>query len=107
MFDESQVAGWYPSPISQGPNPKSIWMGATIHSLAITHCNFVACKLHIHMTGGKTNKDLGQRKDHTIGIQKWVNLLLLMLNDFKGNGHCVTMDSEYMGDIMAVIGHEV
>ena len=27
-----------------------------------------------------------------------------MLDNFKGKGHCVTMDSAYMGDIMALIG---
>jgi hypothetical protein len=36
-----------------------------------------------------------------------VNLLLLMLNSFKNNGHCVTMDSAYMGNIMAMIGRNV
>jgi hypothetical protein len=36
-----------------------------------------------------------------------VNLLLLMLNSFKNNNHCVTMDSAYMGDIMAMIGCNV
>ena len=38
--------------------------------------------------------------------QKWVNLMSVLLDDFKGKGHCVTMDSAYMGDIMAQIGHE-
>ena len=28
-----------------------------------------------------------------------------MLDAFKGKGHCVTMDSAYMGDIMAQISH--
>ena len=27
-----------------------------------------------------------------------------MLDNFKGEGHCVTMDSAYMGDIMALAG---
>ncbi len=36
-----------------------------------------------------------------------MNLLLLMLNDIKNNGHCITMDSAYMGNIMAMIGHDV
>jgi hypothetical protein len=36
-----------------------------------------------------------------------VNLLSLMLDSFKKNGHCVTMDSTYMGDIMAMIGCDV
>jgi hypothetical protein len=30
-----------------------------------------------------------------------------MLDVFKNNGHCVTMDSAYMGDIMAMIGRDV
>ncbi len=40
-------------------------------------------------------------------IQKWVNLLLVILNAFKNNGHCVTMDSTYMGDIMVMTGRDV
>ncbi len=38
-FDESHVAGWYHIPITQGPDPKPIRTGATIHSLAITQGN--------------------------------------------------------------------
>ena len=38
--------------------------------------------------------------------QKWVNLYNIMLDPFKGKGHNVTMDSAYMGDIMAQIGRE-
>ncbi len=30
----------------------------------------------------------------------------VLLDDFKGKGHFVTMDSAYMGDIMAQIGHD-
>jgi hypothetical protein len=30
----------------------------------------------------------------------------VLLNDFKGKGHCITMDSAYMGDIMAQIGRD-
>ncbi len=29
-----------------------------------------------------------------------------LLDDFKGKGLCITMDSAYMGDIMAQIGHD-
>ena len=106
-FDESRVAGWYHSPMTQGPDPKPIRTGATIHSLAVTHGDFASYKLHVRVFGGKTDQDLGKRSNLTVGIQKWVNLLSLMLDDFKGRGHCVTMDSAYMGDIMALIGHEV
>jgi hypothetical protein len=35
------------------------------------------------------------------------NLLTLMLDSFKSAGHCVTMDSAYMGNIMAMIGQDV
>jgi len=35
-----------------------------------------------------------------------VNLQSILLDAFKGKGHCVTMDSAYMGDIMAQIGRE-
>ena len=39
--------------------------------------------------------------------QKWVKLYDIMLDGLKGEGRCVTMDSAYMGDIMAQIGrHE-
>ncbi len=61
--------------------------GATIHMLAVTHGDLALYKLHVHVFSGKTNKDLGQRNNHTISIQKWVNLLSLMIDDFKGNGH--------------------
>ncbi len=59
------------------------------------------------MFGGVTDGDLDKTNDNTITTQKWVNLLSLMLDSFKNNGHCVTMDSAYMGNIMVMIGHNV
>jgi hypothetical protein len=106
-FDESRVASWYHSPITQEPDPKPIRTGATIHSLAITHGNLASYKVHIRVFGGKTDGDLGKENDNTVTIQKWVNLLSVMLDAFKNKGHCVTMDSAYMGDIMAMIGRDV
>ncbi len=106
-FDESRVAGWYYSPIKQGPDPKPICTGATILSLAITHGNPTMYRVHVHVFGGATDGDLGNPNKNTITTQKWVNLLSLMLNNFKNNGHCVTMDSAYMGNIMAMIGRNV
>ena len=35
-----------------------------------------------------------------------MNLLFLMLDSFKNNGHCITMDSAYMDNIRAMIGCE-
>ena len=106
-FDESRVAGWYHSPIMQGPDPEPIWTGATIHSLCITLGDLASYKVHIRVFGGKKDGDLGKTNDNTVTIQKWVNLLSLMLDAFKNKGHCVTMDSAYMGDIMAMIGRDV
>ena len=106
-FDKSRVAGWYHSPITQGPDPKPIWTGATIHSLAITHGDLVLYKVHIQVFGGKTDGDLGKTNNNTVTIQKWINLLMVMLDAFKNNGHCVTMDSAYMGNIMAMNGRDV
>jgi hypothetical protein len=106
-FDESRVAGWYHSSITQGPDPKPICTSATIHSLAIMHRNLALYKVHIWVFGGATDKDLGKQNKNTVTTQKWVNLLSLMLNNFKNNGHCVTMDNAYIGDIMAMIGRDV
>jgi hypothetical protein len=59
-----------------------------------------------HTFEGKTDKDLQHCHVNITTTQKWVNLMLIILNDFKGKGHCVKMDSAYMGDIMVQIGHE-
>ena len=106
-FDKSRVVGWYHSPIMQGPDLKPICTGTTIHSLWITHGNLTLYKKHVCVFGGATDGDLDKTNDNTITNQKWVNLLSLMLNSFKNNGHCITMDSAYMGGIMAMIGRNV
>ncbi len=107
IFNKSRVVGCYHSPIMQGPDRKPIRTGATIHSLAITHSNLTSYKVHVCMFGGVTDGDLDKMNDNTVTTQKWVNLLLLMLDSFKNNGHCITMDSAYMGDVMAMIGRDV
>jgi hypothetical protein len=91
----------------QGPDPKPIHTGATIHSLAITHSNLTSYKVHVCVFGGATDSNLGKENENTVTTQKWVILLLLMLDNLKNKGHCITMDSTYMGDIMAMIGHDV
>jgi hypothetical protein len=106
-FNESRVEGWYHSPITQGPDPKPICTGATIHSLAIMHGNLALYKVHVHLFGRGTDGDLGKPNKNTITTHKWVNMLSLMLNNFKNKGYCVTMDSAYVGGIMAMIGHDV
>jgi hypothetical protein len=74
--------------------------------LAITHGNLALYKDHVCVFGGATDGDLGKQNENTITTQKWGNQLLLMLKDFKNNGHCVTMDSAYMCNIMAMIGRD-
>ena len=50
-----------------------------------------------------SDEDLDKRHVNTAGTQKYVNLFDDLLAAFRGKGHCVTMDSAYMGDIMAQI----
>ena len=71
------------------------------------HGNLAAYKVQIHVLGGASDGDLDKTNKNTVTTQKWVNLLSLMLDSFKNNGHYVTMDSTYMGDIMAMIGCDV
>eukprot|EP00957_Ditylum_brightwellii_P142023 10820548-Ditylum_brightwellii.AAC.1 len=62
-----------------------------------------------HQNEGRrqNDEDLEVKYQNTASLQKWVNLYDIMLDNFKGEGHCVMMDSAYMGDIMALIGgHE-
>ena len=54
--------------------------------------------------GGKSDDDLAQTTLYTGTTQKFINLLDEFLEDFKGKGHHVTMDSAYMGDALAQIG---
>ena len=104
--DESRVAGWYHSCMTIGPEPKPIRTGATIHSLCITYGPLASYKVHCRVYGGKSDEDLNHKHCNTANTQKWVNLYDELLDAFKGAGHCVTMDSAYMGDIMAQIGRD-
>ena len=89
-----------------GPEPKPIRTGATLHSLCVTFGLLRTYKLHFRTYGRKSDDHLGHTTVHTGTIQKWVNLLDEMLGEFKGKGHYVTMDSAYMGDILAQVGRE-
>jgi len=102
--DESRVAGWFHSSMTIGPEPKPIRTGATLHTLCVTHGPLRTFKLFARTYGGKYDADLDQQNVHTATLQKFVNLFDIMLDPFKNDGRCVTMDSAYMGDIMALIG---
>jgi hypothetical protein len=54
MFNESHIAGWYHSPITQGLDPEPIQTGATIHLLAMIHGILTSYKLHVQVFGGTT-----------------------------------------------------
>ena len=59
------------------------------------------------MYGGKFDEDLNKAHVNTAGTQKFVNLFDDLLAAFRHKGHCVTMDSAYMGDIMAQIMRKI
>ena len=80
--------------------------GTTMHTVCVTDRPLATYKLHARKFGGKMDEDLQSRHVNVAATQKWVNLMSLLIDDFKGNGHNVTMDSAYMGDIMAQIGRE-
>jgi hypothetical protein len=72
-----------------------------MHTVCVTDDPLATYKLHARTFGGKTDDDLHSRHENVVTTQKWVNLMDIILDEFKGKGHCVTMDSAYMGDIMA------
>ena len=57
--------------------------------------------------GGKNDQDMNAHNPHTITKLKMVSLYDFMLGPFKNKGHCVVMDSAYMGDGMVQVGWEV
>mmetsp|Transcript_14103 Transcript_14103/g.29816 ORF Transcript_14103/g.29816 Transcript_14103/m.29816 type:complete len:284 (-) Transcript_14103:390-1241(-) len=78
-----------------------------LHSLCITNGPLRTYKLFVRAYGGRSDENLDIKHNNTATLQKWINLYNIMLDNFKGQGHCVTINSVYMGDIMALIGrHE-
>ena len=105
--DESRVAGWYKSWITIGPEPKPIRTGATIHSMCVTEGDLATFKLHCRVYGGKHDEGLNKVHQNTSSTQKWVNLYNEMLDEFKHQGMCCTLDSAYCGDILLQIARDV
>jgi hypothetical protein len=99
------MPGWYKGPITQGPEPKPICTGAMMHTMSIMDGPLSTYKLHAWTFGGKTDKDLHYHHVDVVTTQRF-DPMSIILDDFKGKGHWVTMDSAYMGDIMAQIGHK-
>ena len=86
-----------------GPEPKPIRTGLTLHSLCVMKGPLSTYKLFVRAYGVKSDEDLNTNHNNTATFQKWVNPYDNMLENFKGKVHYVTMDSAYMGDIMALI----
>jgi len=61
-------------------------------------------KLFVRAYGGVSDIDLDVIHENVQSTQKWVKIYDIMLEEYKGEGWCVTMDSAYMGDIIAQIG---
>ncbi len=103
-MDESRTPGWYKGPITQGSEPKPVCNGTTMHTVCVIDSPLATYKLHAWTFGGKTDEDLQHCHINIVTMQKWVNLMSITLDNFKGKGHCITMDFAYMEDIMAQIG---
>ncbi|KAL7529127.1 hypothetical protein ACHAWF_002847 [Thalassiosira exigua] len=104
--DESRKAGWYHSDKTMVPELKPTRTGATLHTICVTHGDLATYKLHVRVYRGSSDEDLSGTHQNTASTQKWNNLYDDMLDEFKGNGHCLTVDSTYMGDIFAQIARE-
>ena len=103
-MDKSRASGWYKGPITQGLEPKPVRISAMMHTVCVTVGHLSTYKLHAHTFGGKMDDDLQSLHENVVTTQKWVNLMDVILDDFKGKDHCITMDSAYMGEVMAQIG---
>ena len=105
---KSCIVGWYKRKITCGLEPKPIQTGATLHSLTIADGPLAGYTLHAHTFGGKNGGNLGMLHDNCNTIQQWwINLMSIMIDEYTENGQYTTMDSAYMGDIMAQIGSEI
>ena len=89
-----------------GPEPKPIRTGATLHTVCITEGPLSTYKLFARVYGGKSDQDINVHNVHTVTKLKMVSLYNFMLESFKHKGHCVVMDSAYMGDAMCQVGRE-
>jgi hypothetical protein len=92
--------------MTQGPEPKPIRTGATLHTVCITKGDLATYKLFARVYGGRYDEDMNVHNEHTVTKLKMVSLYDFMLDPFKQKGHCVVMDSAYMSDAMCQVGRE-
>ncbi len=105
-MDESRTPSWYKGPITQGLEPKPVQTGMTMHTMCVMDGPLATHKLHAHSFVGKMDKNLQGHLENVVSTQKWINLMDVILDNFKGKGLCVTMDSTSMGEMMAQIRQE-
>ena len=75
-----------------------------MHLMCVTCSALASYMLHVRTYGGKHDKDLNQMSANTETTQKFINLLEEFLDPwFVGRGCCATMDSAYMGELLAQI----
>jgi hypothetical protein len=89
-----------------GPEPKAIQTGATLHTVCVTDGPLSTYKLFARVYGGKSDQDINKHNNNTVTKLKMVSLYDFMLESFKHKGHCVVMDSAYMGDAICQVGRE-
>ena len=75
-----------------------------MHSLYVTKGPLATYKLFVRVYGGEFDGDLNNKHPNTVGLMKFCTLYSIMLASFMGRGHCLVMDSAYMGDAMALLG---
>ena len=63
--------------------------------------------IKVRTYGGATDQDLCKKTKNIGTVQKYINLLALFLRNFMGRGCSCTMDSAYMGQLLAMLAREV
>ena len=96
--DESQLAGWYHSQITIGPDPKPIHTGETLHSLAVMQGKLLLqfYKLYARTYDGKHDNDYRAVIHIRLGSRSLLIYLISCYHCFVGTkGHYVTRESTY------------
>ena len=83
---KSRIAKWCKLMMTIRPEPQPIQTGATVYSLAVSFGILACYKLHARMFGGRSDGDLGMRHENCETIQKWINLMSKMIDEYKGEG---------------------
>ena len=87
-----------------GPEPRLIRTRATMHLMCVTEGALASYMLHVGTYRSKHDKDLNRTTENTVTTQKVINLLEEILNPwFVRRGCCITMDSAYMGEPLAMV----